>query len=209
MLSTVTCVNILPAISDFFFFYHTHGTELLKEFLGILHSLFRILSSRVIHWGWEVSKLECWVHCGLVKMIKWPRAAEGGRFPTSALILTHVWVEAVFFPEKGKLKSQHGTVSKAHLSSHRLGFYYPRSDLHFLLQLALSSGNFQKVGRVILMGNLFPHVSKTHRQGDRVRGQRERRDLLDFYHHRWFRWERGLLLERQVICDEKDIQVSF
>ena len=46
--------------------------------------------------------------------------------------------------------------------SHRLGFYHPRSDLHFFLQLALSPGNFQKVGRVILMGNLFPRVSETH-----------------------------------------------
>ena len=28
VLSTVTCVNILSAISDFFFFFnHTHGTE--------------------------------------------------------------------------------------------------------------------------------------------------------------------------------------
>ena len=90
-----------------FFLSHTWNWT-----LGILHSSFRILSPRVIHWGQEVSKLECWVHCGLVKMIKWPRAVEGGRVPTSALILTHVWVEAVFFPEKGKLKSQHGTVSK-------------------------------------------------------------------------------------------------
>ena len=184
--------------------------------------------------------------------------------------------------------------------SHRLGFYHPRSDLHFFLQLALSPGNFQKVGRVILMGNLFPRVSETHaaaaakslqscpplcdpidgsppgfpipgilqartlewvaisfsntgkwsrsvvsdssdpmdcslpgssirgilqtrvlewiaiaspsethRQGERVRGLREMRGLLDFYHHGWFRWERGLFLERQVICDGKNIQVSF
>ena len=27
VLSTVTCVNISSAISDFFFFNHTHGTE--------------------------------------------------------------------------------------------------------------------------------------------------------------------------------------
>lgn len=53
------------------------------------------------------------------------------------------------------------------------------------------------------MRNLFPHFSETHRQGERVRGQREMRGLLDFYHHRWFRWERGLFLERQVICDGK------
>ena len=58
VLSTVTCVNISSAISDFFFLI-THMGLNSQEFLGILHSLFRILSPRMIHWGQEVSKLKC------------------------------------------------------------------------------------------------------------------------------------------------------